>query len=373
MRFHHDTLIVLLAASAGLAACSSPSSSSGADGDEASAGARAADDAAQSAPSPAQDGGTTAPADLARPRADGPAAPPTSADASPAVADAVTSSVPPGAGWAGIPGIEDLSTVKPSPACGKDPGQAPGSWVHYTVTITPPPPRGVDTRDYFIKLPPSYDRAKPYRLVFEGPGCNNPGTNVIDYARPAGAEGVIQIGLAPEAELGKCFELRNDSVEYKFFDTVYAIAQDKLCFDQHRVFISGFSSGSWLSNMIGCVDGSKQIRAIAPASGGLPAAPCTNLPTPGIWTHNQDDTTNLPSGTRAAITRALKVNRCQGTFDTSPREPYMVPAAPTASMVCERFTTCPREFPIVYCHPATGGHSVPSYFGAAAWQLFMGL
>jgi len=38
-------------------------------------------------------------------------------------------------GWAGIPGIEDLSTVKATPGCGTDPGQALGSWVRGTVTI----------------------------------------------------------------------------------------------------------------------------------------------------------------------------------------------------------------------------------------------
>ena len=291
------------------------------------------------------------------------------------------SDLPAGPGWAGVPGIDDLSAVQPSEGCGKDPGQALGAFVKYALAITPLPPRGTGNREYFIKLPAKYDKNKPYRLVFEGPGCGGTGTAVIDYARAAGAEGVIQIGLGPEPGLFlmTCFEdHRTDSVEYKFFETVYGLAQSKLCFDRHRVFVSGHSSGSWLSNMFGCVYGSRLIRGVAPSSGGLAtgktaAPPCTALPTPGIWTHNDDDTTNSPAGTRVAITRALKVNRCEGTFDTSPREPYPVPASAPASMVCERFSTCAKEFPIVLCHPKTGGHSVPSYFPTAAWQFFMSL
>jgi hypothetical protein len=51
-----------------------------------------------------------------------------------------------------------------------------------------------------------------------------------------------------------------------------------------------------------------------------------------------------------ALDRALKVNKCQGNYQTSPRAPYKNIAD------CEQFTTCPKEFPIVFCHPKTGGH-----------------
>ncbi len=284
--------------------------------------------------------------------------------------------MPTGPGWAGVAGIEDLSMVKPSSGCGKDPGQALGSFVGQKVTIVPKPVRGTGNREFFIKLPTNYDKMKPYRMVFEGPGCGSKLSSVPDFAGPSGAEGVIQIGLISETS---CFDdQRTDSIEYKFLEAVYAILQDKICFDQHRVFVSGFSSGAWLSNMMGCVYGSKLIRAIAPSAGGLSTAPgiappCTNLPTPGLWNHNENDGTNSPSGTRAAINRALKVNKCQGDFSTSPRAPYQVAASAAASMACERFTTCPKEFPVVLCHPTTGAHTMPSFFPAAAWQFFSAL
>ncbi len=284
------------------------------------------------------------------------------------------SEVAAGPGWAGIAGIEDLSMVSPSAGCGKDPGQELGTFVRYTVTITPKPVRGTGNREYFIRLPSNYDKNKPYRLIFEGPGCSSGnGSKVIDYFTPAGTEGVIQVGLTPEFS---CFDdQRTDSIEFQFLETVHALMKNKVCFDQHRAFVSGFSSGAWLSNMLGCVYGSKLIRAIAPGAGGLAtkpgiAPPCTNLPTPGIWNHNEDDGTNSPNGTVAAINRALKVNKCQGDFATSARAPYQVASSAAASMVCEKFTSCPKEFPIVWCHPKTGAHSLPSFFPTAAWQFF---
>ena len=315
--------------------------------------------------SPGRDSGGGSPTSDARPRDGG-------------AADTANSSGP---GWAGIPGIEDLSTVKPTPGCGMDPGQALGQWVRSTVTIMPRPPRGTGNRVYFIKLPAAYDRNKPYRLIFVVPGCNGSGDRMFDYTDAAGAEGVIQIGLNPDPGGGSgpgCFDdFRADSVEYKFFETLLDVASKKLCFDQHRVYFTGHSSGSFVSNMMGCVYGSTRVRAVAPSSGGLateemvlkPVPSCSDLPTPGIWSHNEDDGVGLPGNlikwTKYAINRALKANRCQGDYDTSPRVPY--PGEPD----CQQFSTCPREFPIVLCHPRTGGHEGNlTQQPARAWKFF---
>ena len=287
-----------------------------------------------------------------------------------------------GAGWAGFAGIEDLSTVKPSPGCGLDPGQALGEWVRLTVQIQPKPVRGTGNRVYFIKLPANYDRMKPYRLVFVVPGCGSQGnTTGYDFTAPAGTEGVVQIGMNADPmafSYPGCFDdFRTDSVEPQFFETLLDIASKKLCFDQHRVYFVGHSSGSFVSNMMGCKYGGTKVRAIAPSSGGLAtdamganmAAPCSDAaPTAGIWSHNEDDTGNRISWTIGAINRALKVNKCQGTYETSPRVPYPGHAD------CQRFSTCPAEFPVVICHPRTGGHEGNrTVQPARAWEFFKAL
>ncbi|MEA2700400.1 MAG: hypothetical protein QOI66_4671 [Myxococcales bacterium] len=310
-------------------------------------------------------------------------------DAAPEVMMSEVGGETPAAGWGGVAGIENFSVVKPTDGCGMAPGQALNSWVQYNVTIPPAVQgRGTGNRVYFVKLPSNYNNMKPYLLIFTAPGCGGKGnTPTFDFASSAGTEGVIQVGVQPDPGAsqnggGTCFDdKRTMSVEYPYFDTMMTALSKKLCFDQHKVFFAGHSSGSWLSNQMGCVYGMTKIRAIAPASGGLAdqpgeAPPCTDLPTPGIWSHNEDEPkeTDNPAGnpyvgTIRAVTRALKVNHCVGDFTTSKREPY--PAIGTAMGICEKFSSCPPEFPIVLCHPPHGGHSdnlgpVP----ARAWQFF---
>ena len=287
-------------------------------------------------------------------------------------------------GWAGIPGIENLSTPKPSPGCGMPASGGLGTWQSNNITITPKPVRGTGNRVYYVKLPASYTNTKPYRLVVGGSGCNGAGTDVPDFTGVAGADGVIHVALQIEQgvhiiESGvNCFDdKKTDSVEYAFLEQTLAAVRQKVCYDEHHVFVTGHSSGGWLSNQLGCVFGSKLVRAIAPSSGGLAAGagvapPCSDLPLPGIWTANADDT-EAPGPTKDAVERALKVNKCTGgtTVTTAPRTPYMVPG--NATNACEKFTGCPAEFPIVYCHPTSGAHAKNVWHEAAAWQFWKSL
>jgi polyhydroxybutyrate depolymerase len=288
-------------------------------------------------------------------------------------ADASGDGAPAGPGWGGIAGVRDMSPVNATPGCGSEPGQALGSWVLSRIMMTPKPVRGTGNREYYIKLPTNYDNKKPYRLIFVAPGCTGKGNNMFDFTSAAGTEGVIQIGLNPEPGvwLQECFDdKKTDSIEYQFFETLLDLASKKLCFDQNRVFITGHSSGGWLSNQMGCTYGAKLIRAIAPSSGGLAigdgmAPRCTELPTPGIWSNNENDN---PGANERAMGRALKVNGCKGTFADSPRAPWM------GEQFCEQFTTCPKEFPIVYCHPPTGGHlGNLGVQPARSWKFFKSL
>ena len=122
------------------------------------------------------------------------------------------------------------------------------------------------------------------------PGCNGQGNTTEDFTAAAGTDGVIQIGLNADPgafSYAGCFDdFSTTSVEMKFVETLIDIASKKFCYDQHRVFFAGHSSGSFVSNMMGCVYGAKLVRAIAPSSGGLAdnsmgmnmAPPCTELP-----------------------------------------------------------------------------------------------
>jgi len=298
------------------------------------------------------------------------------------------SDAPSGGGFGGIAGLEDLSTVKQTAGCGQDPGQALGNWISHTIT-TPMTRLGSIVRSYFTKLPANYDKTKPYRIIYEGTSCGGGPTNVPDFTSLAGADGVIEIALVRRDGVHtdgpggpNCFDDWNSmSIEYPFFETLHLALSQTLCFDQHRVFVVGHSSGAWLSNNLGCEFGSKYIRAISPHEGGFSQEPnypvygppptgaptCSDLPTPGLWQHNHDDPNNPISANYRAITRALKVNKCT---DADPMTAKKVPyPAPGTNGVCNQFTSCPKEFPIVFCDPQTGGHA-GNMMWAAAWQFF---
>jgi poly(3-hydroxybutyrate) depolymerase len=261
--------------------------------------------------------------------------------------------------------------------------QADTAWHAYTVT-TPMTRVGSLMRTYYLKLPPNYDNTKPYRLIFEGTNCGGCPTCVMPFDTVAGAEGVIQVALERmDGVHGNCFDDQSPtSIEYPFIEAADVDLRQKVCFDEHRVFINGHSSGAWLSNQMGCVYGSApqpgpmppggplMIRAIAPHSGGLAeggaSPPCSDLPTPGMWTHNHDDPLNSFMGTVNAINRALKVNKCTGTYGASPTAPY---PAPGTNDTCHIYTSCPKEFPVILCDPATGGHEGNKFY-EANWRFF---
>jgi poly(3-hydroxybutyrate) depolymerase len=294
---------------------------------------------------------------------------------------AAADAAPPGSGYGGVAGLEDLATVKKAPGCGMPAPQADTMWHPYSVS-TPMTRVGPLMRTYYLKLPPNYDNTKAYRLIYQGTNCTGCPTCVMPFDTVAAPDGVIQVALERKDGVhGACFDDQDAmSIEYPFIEAADVDLRQKICFDEHRVFMNGHSSGSWLSEMMGCVYGSAPqpgptppggpliIRATTPHSGGLaPTVPCNNFPTPGMWTHNHDDPLNSFMGTVAAINRALKVNGCKGSYGNSPTAPY---AAPGTNGTCNIYTTCPKEFPVILCDPATGGHEGNKFY-AGNWQFLM--
>src|SRR5260221_608949 len=60
-----------------------------------------------------------------------------------------------------------------------------------------------------------------------------------------------------------------------YFDVTLAAVEAELCVDPTRIFVAGFSSGSWLTNLLGCAR-ADVLRAQASSAGGLPPIPACN-------------------------------------------------------------------------------------------------
>lgn len=358
-----------------------------------------------SVPSPARDGGQDGapPDDVPTDDASVDDAPADEGEGAPAAADAAPNTsdtasdrgapadATPGA-FGGIAGLEDLSTIKPSAGCGKDPGQPLGSWqtapagankymFGYAIN-TPATPKGSFTRRYFVKLPKSYDRDKPYRVVFQAPKCGAVGYEVpgfeavatTDATDVAHGAGVIQVGLTPDPAvwMAGCFDQQagKDSIEGAFVEALWPAVASAFCVDEHRVFMSGYDSGAWLANQVGRVYGSRLFRAIAASGGGLATGaalpPCLSkglpgsnaavggcLPSPGIWWHDAADGIDPFAGTRQAIEAAFVANRCtNATLTAGPKVPY----ATLQHAMCVSYSTCPATFPVVLCTASQQEH-----------------
>jgi poly(3-hydroxybutyrate) depolymerase len=304
-----------------------------------------------------------------------------------------------GGGSVGSAGSGDILAVKPSPGCGTAATQALGEFVRATVqTSGVKDPACADKlgglpkcgpwsleREYFVWLPPTYDKNKAYPLVVQGGGCGSKGTDVYALSSPepgagAGVGGsVIRVGITPAPnsighgtnENQGCFDDKegNDSVDLVLFETLLDKLKTQLCYDENRVFVSGNSSGSWIANELTCKYAGDthghSIRGLAANQGGLPsesqyAPTCSEKPAAGIYTYVVDDLTGTNSGSKFAIAHMMKTNGCTSTnYDeaVAKNEFMSYPIGGSAAPgTCRRLTGCQEQYPIVVCPLPPPGH-----------------
>ena len=153
------------------------------------------------------------------------------------------------------------------------------------------------------------------------------------------------------------------SVEWEFMGLAAAKVEQDFCIDESRVFVAGYSSGAWVSNMFGCYfagkDPSRQfgptisVRGQTSVTGGpvQPDVPCGGK-VAALWIHDSDDKENPIGGNQmTSLPNVLARNGCTG----SPTEAWG--STPDLSSVCKKYTACPAEFPVVFCATATLGHA----------------
>jgi polyhydroxybutyrate depolymerase len=235
----------------------------------------------------------------------------------------------------------------PSAGCGKLPNQAIAQYVNYKITVNGLPAKyaGYAARNYYVFLPTGYDPTRAYTTVFLGPGCGGTGKDVLPM-QSASKTNAILVGLSP---VGQCFSTGSaDSPEIPFFDAVLDAVESSFCIDRGHVFIAGFSSGSWLTNLLGCARAGI-LRGQGNCTGGLPPVPACSGPIAAMLAHDEGDTANRIDGGMAARDRILKINGCSLT-DTVPYD------AGRPSM-CVAYQNCPAAYPVVWCPTVGQGHS----------------
>lgn len=238
-----------------------------------------------------------------------------------------------------------------SVGCGKA-AKGTGSYVRQDMQVA------AKARANFLWLPLNYDPTKAHELLISlhGTGGVAPGDGKgIETA--AGNEAII---MTPQGIDGM-WQLGADGEDVAFFDAMYAFATENFCVNQQRVFVTGFSRGAAMSNLLGCVRGDK-IRGIGPLAGWQPARQTDCRGRPAAWfAHGTSDgAVPIVQGTRSLGLQMVR-NGCEAA------------TAPTPPSPCVAQQGCDTGSPVVWCE-IPGDHGTPIEWSVPAlWKFFAAL
>jgi polyhydroxybutyrate depolymerase len=269
-----------------------------------------------------------------------------------------------GASDAAAPNLFDGATPPSgkSMGCGKEVHDDPTKWVEHDLMVKVDPEFAAmyTSRKYFTRVPKNYDPNKAYPVTFWGHGCGASGAENTPLMAGGANDNSIQVFLLA---IGGCFSTsKANSPELPYFDDALAGIEENYCVDQGKVFMSGYSSGGWLSYLLGCARAGI-IRGIGAASGGWQVdRPACTGPIAAILTADTSDMTNpimnidkatgIDKGTGAARDAILKRNGC--STDT---KPWDQGDTSFQSSTCTEYQGCLPGFPVVWCQTSGQGHS----------------
>jgi polyhydroxybutyrate depolymerase len=256
---------------------------------------------------------------------------------------------------AGVPAEDEAAS---STGCGIFAEIEPGTPILQTISVS-----GVEAmfqeREFYVRLPLTYDPLRAYPLILLGHGCGGTGTSVIPIFQESGEDAIV-VGLSSTPDNNHCFATSGGtaSPEIAFFDALLADLSARYCVDTGKVFVAGFSSGAWLSNLLGCARGDK-IRGIGTMAGGLSDAiqgQCVGHVAAMMMADTEDSSnpiispdavTGVDEGSGAAHTLTADRNGC--STEMTPWDAEFPE--------CQQNTGCDPAYPVVWCVTSGKGHS----------------
>jgi poly(3-hydroxybutyrate) depolymerase len=163
---------------------------------------------------------------------------------------------------------------------------SPTGYTHFTVmgtgaTLAGNIPAKAGPRTFWVRPPADYDPNKKYRTVYIGQGCGgyevaNTSTLQLFKESSGGTEEALYVALDIPRDMANqdCYDNRSgpSSQEWEAFQDIHEVVDSNYCVDNNRVYVSGYSTGGWLTDMWGCYfagDGLHPWNGVVPAGAVL--------------------------------------------------------------------------------------------------------
>ena len=241
-----------------------------------------------------------------------------------------------------------------SAGCGMANAIATNQYVQRTIMV------GGTPRSYVVRVPAGYDPQRRYPVVYQQHGCSGAtdreSNNVPVHAQAAG-NAIIVRGRAA----GMCWDTAAAGVDVAFWDAMVAEVEATWCIDTTKRYLTGYSSGAFMTHRLGCIRADK-IRAIATIAGGqAESGSCTGTVAAAVIHDVNDGTVNV-SASVAARDSLLARNGCGMT------------TTPTNHSPCVEYGGCAAGKPVVWCQTSGRNHDRQDAFaGPVFWDFFEGL
>jgi polyhydroxybutyrate depolymerase len=210
------------------------------------------------------------------------------------------------------------------------------------------------SRAYEVHIPPSYTGTTPVPLVMTIHGAHNTPTMVRTWSKMnpvADQNGFIVVYPAgvdcwnAGFTIGGCAAAPDD---VGFLKAVVADVESHACIDTKRVYATGISNGSMMSQYLAC-QASDVFAAVGGVSGG---ASCRTTPRAisVFYVHGTEDKTLGFSGAQPNVNGWVMRNGCS----TTPMETHNM-----GSTKCVTYGNCREGAEVVFCTVTGMGHCWP--------------
>ncbi|MDX2089182.1 MAG: hypothetical protein SFX73_15100 [Kofleriaceae bacterium] len=238
-----------------------------------------------------------------------------------------------------------------STGCGKVAGIASGTWVKRSIDVN-------GTRDLWVWLPANYDPARAYPIIYQLHGCSsspNRETNNVPVQNQVGANAITVRGRAA----ANCWDTATTGPDVPYFDAMLTDVENAFCVDTTRRFLTGYSSGAFMTHRMACLRGDK-LRGVATIAGGQSGSNCTGN-VAALLIHDLNDTTVNISHSEQARDNHLTRNGCTNPRSTTPIDPSP----------CVEYAGCAAGKRVVWCQTTGQNHSRQDAFAAPLFWSFI--